>query len=151
MFGSARRAGTVLAAALTVVAAVLVSGCGQGLIFRETPTITLLNPTEESVQTLPLTVRWTPVAGAPVPAKYGVFIDTTPPAPGETIDKDLFDAEVKRVFVTTSLEQVVAEITRINTVLDEDKDKHEIAVVGLDESGRRIDESSAFATFRISR
>ena len=142
---------TVAVAALVVATALVLSGCGQGLLFRETVTITLLNPTEGSVQTLPMTVRWTPVDGVEKPASYGVFIDTSPPAPGETVDPELLQAEVKQVFVTTSLEQVVEEITRKDTVIESEKDEHEVTVVGLDSAGRRIDESSAFTRFRVAR
>jgi hypothetical protein len=144
-----RRLWLPLAAVLLLVPAL--GGCTDGLLFRATTTIVLDNPANDATVSIPFTARWHLEPGVIPPAAYGVFIDSTPPRPGEAVDPDALSVDVPLAFVTPSTSLLISEVPRKKTVLDEDKDKHEITVVGLDAQSRRIDESAAFATFRVSR
>ena len=150
------------------------SGCiPQGLAFKVDDRLTFTAPEDRAELTLPVTLDWeirdfaiTPPGGkAREDAGYfGVFVDTTPMPPGETVrsifrkdtgcresdgcpDEEFLNA--RGIYTTTDTELVLAELPRSD---DEDRrERHRATIVLLDASGARIGESAFEIAFDIKR
>lgn len=137
-----RRTGAFLLAAL------LLSGCGQYL-FRQSDRLQIVSPRAYSSVRAPLTIRW--VARdftAPSDGEFAVFVDRDPMPPGEGLDffaRD--DRDGIRLLDASSLQ--IPVLPRRQGVDPAEQDHHDVTVVMLDRSGRRIGEYAGFTEFNL--
>lgn len=153
----------------------LFTSCWNGLAFRTDERLTITAPRDRAEVTLPVTARWKvrdfevtgPTSRAKTDAGYfGVFVDRAPQPPGERFawfarndrqclpvegcpnekyftDRGVFSARDTSFTLETLPSTVPVGSTR--------REFHEITVVLLDGTGRRIGESSWFAQFQVRR
>ena len=156
-------------AALLLVPALACSACvPQGLTFRVDHRVKITAPREDAMVSLPVTLKWTVnnfevvEPGSAVrkgAGHFGVFVDTTPMAPGKDVD-DLTsddascdgDADCtpesllasRGIYTTTSTELVLKSLPP-----GKDGENHRATVVLLDSRGTRIGESAWHVDFRV--
>jgi hypothetical protein len=154
----------VLAAAAVVM--LVTSGCGvSGLAFRQDDRLSFLAPGDRDEITLPLTIRWTveDFAVGSGAGAFAVFVDRAPQPPGKTLDWLARDDDSCRradgcpdehwfaerdVFPTTGFELT---IDRLPARSDDRREWHEVTVVLLDETGRRVGETGWTLEFQVER
>jgi hypothetical protein len=154
--------------ALVAVALLALPACGfRGLSFVQDERVDITQPGDRDEVDLPLRVAWT-VEDFPVgPGKgsFGVLVDRTPPRPGRTLSW-LFrgDAACKgtsaslcaepdflsqrNVFQTTARSHTIAQVSRL-AGSQSGRQFHEVTIVLLDESGRRVGEGAWSAQFEV--
>ncbi len=168
-----RRSGRL--AAVLAALSLLSSGCiQQGLAFRVDDRLKIESPKARSEVALPVTIRWTvkdfTIAGpGSVPAGkdsgyFAVFVDRSPQPPNKTLAwtarKDRTcrpadgcpDAEylaARNIYTTTDTSITFEQLPRPSD--RNRKERHEVTVVLLDPSGRRIGESAFFVDFTVKR
>lgn len=158
--------GIVLAAALAL------GGCGEGLSFRQDDRLELRSPDTGAEVTLPFTVSWTmedfDLIGPGTQRRddggyFVVFLDRSPMAPGASI-RSLFDEDDCAGDPCPSVEEMHAsdvypvedgtsvEIARLaDPSGGGGEERHELTVVLVDPTGRRIGENSWSRTFTFHR
>lgn len=159
--------------ALLAATGLVLSGCTDGLAFREDRRVVLQSPDYREKVSFPVTIDWEVTdelaadladEGAP-PAGFAVLVDRAPMPPGQSLrwffeedecpaDDGCPDAEDladERVFTTRGTEFTFDRLRPAPGVdLDRgDRDIHEVTVILLDERGRRVDESAWTFTFEI--
>ena len=159
-------------AAAVLAMALLLSGCAvKGLGFQVDDRVEIVGPKNQATLKLPVTVRWrtkdfqvTGPGGAARPdaGYFAVFLDRSPQPPGETVewlakeDRTCFrsrgcpDAawfESHNIFPTTATSFTVDALP-IQTKEDR-RFLHEVTVVLLDASGRRLGEGAFWVQFRV--
>jgi hypothetical protein len=159
------------AAALMVVLAVFASGCAlRGLAFVKDSRLALVGFPDRSHIVLPHDVTWrftgaladpaTAPPGAPV--AFAVLVDWTPPPPGRSLASLLASDPTcrrtggcpagylarNRIYVTTDTTFHLANVST-GTDRNERRSFHELTVVLVDASGRRVGETAASTRFRI--
>jgi hypothetical protein len=149
---------------LSVMVAVLpLAGCRtSGLQFRSDSAFDVVTPHENAMVALPFRVTWTPEGK---PARYAVFFDRSPIAPGHTllslvpkldpcraqaVCPDATWLSARDIFVTSSTSVAVPALFDL-TSGKRSTEAHEVIVVAIDAEGRRIGESAAIRNFRIER
>ena len=160
------------AVALGLCAALLASGCSvHGLSFVQDDRLSLHTPSDGERVALPLRVTWsvkdfsvTGPTGHPTPGTgyFGVFVDRAPPAPGDTVESlvrndksckalpgcpDATFLAHRGAWTTTDTEFVLDRLPDIST--HDEHGAHDVIVVLLDGSGRRIGEGAVHAEFRV--
>lgn len=163
-------------AALVLGLALLLSGCAlRGLSFRIDDRLEILSPADREAVTLPVTIDWEitdfEVTGpdgteGPGSGYFGVFIDRAPQPPGEPVEWFAKDDESCRpadgcpdrqyladrgVHTTQETEFVVKNLPPPPSGQAERREFHEVTIVLLDGSGRRIGESAFTAQFEVQR
>jgi hypothetical protein len=158
----------------TVLAAVLLgSGCSGSLQFRNDRRIEITSPEDRSTVTVPFAVEWMyedfevtgPTPGARDDAGYfGVFVDRAPMPAGEDFhwlvrDDRSCEAEAgcpderyladRDIFTTTKPRVEITKLPKIGVRAA--TEVHDITVVLLDGSGRRIGESAWYVDVRYER
>jgi hypothetical protein len=135
--------------ALGVLSSTL-SGCADGYLFRNDHRITVDSPASFASVRQPLTVRWTaPDFLAPRDGRFAVFFDMAPPAPGETLgDIPPLQKRFVRVVDTTHVD--APTFTHDSSTTGPLRDHHEVTVILLDPSGRRISETAGYVEFDVS-
>lgn len=167
--------GRATAIACTLVMAAL-SGCAvQGLAFQVDDRLEILSPADREKVRLPVTVTWEirdfEVTGPdgstdPESGYFGVFLDRAPPPPGETVEwvaKDdrschprdgcpskQYLAE-RGIFTTTEEQFVLKSLPPPTDDQTRRREFHEVTIVLLDGSGRRIGESAFTSEFEVKR
>jgi hypothetical protein len=144
-------------------ALLLVSGCSiNGLSFVQDDRIEIMAPGANDRLGLPLEVEWT---AANYDGDYAVFFDRSPMKPGQSLlslvsENDACRAEPgcpdaqwladHQVYVTNMTTLRVEQLAdrREN---NRSEDRHEVVIVLLDESGRRVGESAFTNEFIIER
>ena len=161
--------------AYAVLAVLLLPACGiNGLSFRQDERVTIVFPQDRARVTLPFTVDWEvtefQVVGEtgstdPDQGYFGVIIDRDPQPPGETLawfarddtqcrpelgcpDEDYL--ATRRVFSTTATSFTV-DVLPDTERLEDRRELHELIVVLLDGSGRRIGEGAWAVEFEVRR
>ena len=154
----------------------LLGGCAMsGLAFRVDDRLTIVRPAEREVVKLPVTVQWEiddfEVTGADGGADqasgyFGVFVDRAPQPPGQTVKWFAKDDDACRpadgcpdgeylatrgVFTTRKTQFVVKTLPPPPTDQADRREFHEVTVVLLDGSGRRIGESAFSIEFEVDR
>lgn len=163
--------------AVALIAGVLaLGGCAfSGLSFRVDERLAFTAPSDREIVTLPVTVEWEvsdfEVTGPdgstePTDGYFGVFLDRAPQPPGETVKWFAKDDESCRpadgcpdaeylsargVFTTRKTQFVIRTLPPPPTALAERREFHEVTVVLLDGSGRRIGESAFSVQFEVDR
>lgn len=126
----------------------LATACGpSGLDFRQDHRLSIVAPEGVPTVHLPLAVRWRfldALGGAGGPAQFAVFVDRAPVAPGESLTA-LDPAERRAVVLTHATETTVSSLDSSTT--GGGAAEHQVTVVLLDASGRRIGETSAAVHF----
>jgi hypothetical protein len=164
---------------LAVVVALIGAGMGcrtEGLAFRADERIEIVSPRDRSTVKLPVDLRWTVEdfratgrdgSDTTDSGYFGVFLDTSPIPPGETLDyvargdvscrksagcpDERYLAE--RGIRTTTATSMRLETLRDNRPIDRPSapDDHEITIVLLNGQGERIGESAFKVEFRLDR
>ena len=151
------------------------SSCWNGLAFKTDERLTITFPRDRAEVTLPVTARWTvhnfEVTGPTPAAKpnagyFAVFVDRAPQPPGERFawfakddrrclpvdgcpDEKYFTD--RGVFATSGTSFTVESLPSTVPTGSTRREFHDLTVVLLDGSGRRIGESSWFAQFQLKR
>jgi hypothetical protein len=161
----------IFPSALAALVVLACSACApDGLAFRADKRLTILAPEDEAEVSLPLTLRWqmkdfdVVEPGTPVhegAGYFAVFIDQTPPSPGENVRTlakgDLScdpaagcpDAKYlaeRDVYVTTDTELVLTELPERT---GRAASRHKATIILLDGKGTRIGESSFKVDFEV--
>jgi hypothetical protein len=146
--------------ALVVALSLLLSGCGvSGLSFVQDDRIDVIAPEDRADVTLPVTVRWTV---EDFDGTFGVFVDRAPVPAGKTLEWLARDDDVckatpqcpstewfadRNVYTTAETEITLDDIPELDR--DESRELHEVAIILLDDDGRRIGESAFDVEFRL--
>ena len=164
---------TLVACALAVAS---LSGCAvQGLAFTIDDRLQIVSPQDREVVRLPVTIKWkirdfkvTGPDGAqnPEAGYFGVFVDRAPPPPGETftwVAKDdrschpedgcpskAYLAD-RGIFTTDETKFVLKTLPPPTDDQAKRREFHEVTIVLLDGSGRRIGESAFTSEFEVKR
>jgi hypothetical protein len=134
---------------LGVLSSVL-SGCADGYLFRNDHRISIDSPGSFASVRQPLTVRWTAADFvAPRDGSFAVFFDRAPPPPGRTIG-DIPPLEKRFVRIVDVTHVDAPAFTHDDTTTGPLQDHHEVTVVLLDRSGRRISETAGYVEFDVS-
>lgn len=166
----------LLRAATLLCLALLVSGCAlRGLSFTIDDRLQILHPGDREMVSLPVTIDWevsdfevTGPDGSQQPNRgyFGVFVDRAPQPPGETVEWFAKDDESCRpedgcpdeqyladrgVHTTTETEFVIETLPPPPSDQVARRELHEVTIVLLDGSGRRIGESAFTAEFEVQR
>lgn len=149
---------------LAVVSATVLGACSvSGLSFVQDHRVDVVAPAARAKVTTPLTVRWTHDdfrvgRGA---GSFGVLLDRQPPPPGRSLewlfrgdescrpDNGCPDEQYlvdRGVFRTT---ENAVTIERIFTDPEGGREFHEVTVILLDTSGRRVGESAWSVEFEL--
>ncbi len=154
--------------------ATLVPACiPEGLAFVEDDRVEIVAPESHTEVDLPVTIEWTvedfevtgPGAGTGEDSGYfAVFVDTPPVPPGDPLEwiarddkrcentpgcpDEVYFAD-RNVFSTTETEFTVEHLPDMETATGHEI--HEVTIVLLDETGRRIGESAWHITFFFQR
>jgi hypothetical protein len=130
-----------------LVSMLATTGCSD-LLFRNDHRITITSPGSYATVGVPLTVTWTVRDfNAPNDGSFAVFLDRDPQPPGQTLDQ--FGGRPFDIF------RVSQPSLRLDTVVPHhaadalERNQHDITVILLDRSGRRIGESQAFVEFNV--
>lgn len=163
------------ATALLLCVVLATAGCRlQGLNFLEDTRVQIVAPGDREQVALPLTLEWDVTdfsiagpdeIGAPdADAGYfGIFFDRSPPPPGEPLswlarddgscvaargcpDAEWF--EQRRIYTTTDTSFIIDQLPARS---DDRREFHEVTIVLLDPSGRRIGESAFAVEFEVVR
>ena len=143
---------TALRTACSVAAAVAVcivsTSCGPaGLDFRQDHRLAMVSPQDFSSVRLPLTVHWrfSQALGQPGgAAAFGVFVDAAPIGPGDSV-RSLDRAGRATLTVTT---RTALPLSGLDTT-GGSSTEHDVTVVLLDASGRRLGEAAAHLAFYL--
>jgi hypothetical protein len=149
------------------------SSCANGLAFTKDERLTITSPRSHEHVSLPVTISWrvsnfriTGPDGASDPdaGYFGVFIDRTPVPPGKPLSwiarDDRRCARVPGCPDTTYLADRRVHSTSDTSFTFEHlpdlgayrgRERHEVTVVLLDGSGKRIGESAWFVAFKYDR
>lgn len=163
----------LLAGALAVA---LLPGCAfNGLAFKIDDRLTIASPGDREAVRLPVTIDWeiaefevTGPDGTQDPGSgyFGVFINRAPQPPGETVEWFAKDDESCRpedgcpdrqyladrnIHTTKKTEFVVENLPPPPQELADRREFHEVTIVLLDGTGRRIGESAFTAEFEVLR
>lgn len=125
------------------------TGCASGLLFVNNHLITITSPRQYSTVRLPVLLRFRvmPDSGA---VRYAVFLDRAPMPPGSTVAH--FSADDRQgIAVISNWSLLYRTMPRRQGAPAGEQDQHEITVVDLDASGRRIGETEAFVDFTLKR
>lgn len=153
----------------------LVPGCSlSGLSFVQDDRVTITAPEDRAQVRLPVTVRWD-VEGFEVTGRtgraekdagyFGVFVDRAPPPPGHELEWLLRDDTVcaanpdcpdkeylaaRDIYSTTETSIVIDQVPEPARG-ERSRQFHEVTVVLLDGTGRRIGESAFSVEFELPR
>lgn len=160
---AARPSGKGRRSLLTVLTllSLLTSCATSGLAFRQDDRLQLVELRDRDTITLPYQLDFTFDGELPAPATaFAVLVDWTPPAPGDALT-ELFDddpacsgplgcpdgyLERNRIHVVTDGPVMITDVPAGNGR----GDFHEVTVVLVDDAGRRVGETSAFARFEVT-
>lgn len=159
------------ALALLLGATALTAGCSglSDLRLTQDDRLTLTRPASQQEVTLPFTVSWTvrdfdvvPAGTPPRPDSgyFAVFVDTLPMPPGDSLrdfagpracgaDPKCPTAELLASYNVYVTDQLSVEIPRVGTGLM-GTEGHQLIVVLLDGSGRRLGDSFWQSTFHLA-
>jgi hypothetical protein len=161
--------------AALVLAALALPGCGvAGLSFVQDKRLTFVAPEDRAEVTLPFTVDWEmadfaitgPDGSSAEDAGYfGVFVDRDPQPPGEPLgwiarddgsclhQAGCPDQEylARRRVYSTSETSLTIQVLPDTELLEGRREFHEVVVILLDGTGRRIGESAWFVEFQVRR
>lgn len=160
-------------ATLVTGLALLVSSCSSGLAFRQDKRLEITSPPSQSQVTLPVTVSWTVegfrITGPdgssdPATGYFGVFVDRAPVPPGKTVSWIARgDGRCRRTpgcpdptyladhHVYTTEETSITFEQLPDQGAYQGHELHDVSIVLLDGSGRRIGESAWYVSMRYNR
>jgi hypothetical protein len=140
--------------------AVLLAGCGSPLWSLD-QSVVILSPSTLSTVSVPFDVQWKP--SGPAPAKYGVFVDTAPMAPGHGL-ADMVDSMCKLtpgcpnaaylagrgVYVTSVTHLTVDQLNPVGgTDGRRPHPVHTVTIVRMDGTDHRVGEASWTVEFHV--
>jgi hypothetical protein len=149
-----------------LAASIVLAGCGvrtSGLAFRSNSHFHFLAPAELAVVTTPVTIKWA-MSGEPA-TSFAVFLDRAPIKPGQTVDAiangDTSCLAIRHcpnrsylaehgVFSTDRQSLRLRNVPSRNDTADH-LQVHNVTVVLLDRSGRRVSESYWQWSFRLRK
>ena len=126
------------------------SGCSSYL-FRQSDRVTVDYPGIYSTVKEPLEISWHAHAfSAPADGSFGVFLDRDPMPPGRGLE--YFDpADRDRIWVVDRTSLHLAVLAARAGVDPAEQNHHDVSVVLLDHSGRRVGEYVGFSEFNVRR
>ena len=132
-----------------ILATLAMTGCGNDLLFRNDHRITILSPANFDTVSQPLTVRWSARGfTTPTDGHFVAFFDLSPPSPGDTIDS--YSPTDRQWIRTVDQTEVTAPpLPTDGTAPAAVRDHHEVTVILVDRSGRRIGETAGFVEFDV--
>lgn len=131
-----------VAPAVVVAAAGLTSGCGSNLQFVQDHRLHITAPRSLATVSEPVTVSWTAGDLGPTPVRYGVYVDRSPVRAGQLVTDSAPNS------YTTSVRSI--SLSQLPNVAGYGKTRiHEVTVVLVDASGRRVGESAWYIDFRL--
>ena len=144
---------STLAARRLVVGAVAVlclTGCSEGLSFRQDDRLKITAPLDGELVSEPLLVEWK-MSPRPDSVKgFLVFVDRAPQPPGKTIEH--FKPENRsNVYRASGTSIEIAALERATTGPNSRRDQHRILIVPVDAGGRRIGENSVHIEVDVFR
>lgn len=145
-----------------VCLASLPAGCSfTGLAFRQDHRLEFTTLRDRDTISLPYTLDFSFDGGLPAPATaFAVLVDWTPPPPGHAL-ASLFDddaacsgplgcpdgyLERNRIHVITEHSLIITDVPATS---GSRADFHDVTVILVDDDGRRVGETSAFARFHV--
>ena len=159
--------------AAVAVLSLLASGCNvSNMAFTKNDSLHFTAPKSRALVALPVTLSWSidgfqlEKQGAAPPNShagyFALFVDRAPVRPGQTLlaiadsnckhTPGCFNAQylaTRGVYTTASTSFTLQEIDNINSY--QKVQLHEVTVILLDTSGRRIGESAWYIDFRMQR
>ena len=133
--------------AVLLVSMLATTGCSDVLL-RNDHRISITSPQSDATVGVPLTVTWTTKDfTAPRDGSFAVFLDRDPQPPGQTLDQfggrpfDIFRVDRPQITLRDVVPHQAADALERN--------QHDVTVILLDRSGRRIGESQAFVQFNV--
>lgn len=136
----------------------------SGLAFRADDRLQIDNLDDRSTIEVPFTLEFSFDGDLPAgqATAFGVLIDWTPPPPGAPLSDLLADdpacrgpqgcpegyLERNRITVTTDTTYEMDNVP-VGSDRQERRGFHEVTIILVDDQGRRVGESSAFARFRV--
>ena len=133
--------------AVLLVSMVATTGCSD-LLFRNDHRISITSPGSYATVGVPLTVTWTARDfSAPGDGSYAIFLDRDPQPPGQTLAQ--FGGNPYDIFTSTQPRLTLQQIEPHQAADALERNQHDITVILLDRSGRRIGESQAFVQFNV--
>lgn len=142
---------------LVAMVAALTGCIPDGLAFRQDHRLSIHTPADRSEVVLPFEVRWDFDGARPAETRFAVLVDRFPPRPGQSIEALLpaelreparCDADCRRtalesrnVFVTEGTSLEITKLAVRHGVSDEQRRRHEISIVVLDDDLRRVGET----------
>lgn len=173
MRAMSRSCRTLVACALSVA---LLSGCAaEGLAFKVDDRLNIVSPADREVVSLPLKIDWEisdfKVTGPdgsqdPESGYFGVFVDRAPQPPGETVkwfakdDRSCHPEDGcpskayladRGVHTARKTQFVLKTLPPPSDDQAKRRELHEVTIVLLDGSGRRIGESAFTTEFEVQR
>ena len=139
-----------LLSVVLVATCVALTGCADGLLFRNDHRVIVVSPDNFATVSQPLTIRWSARDfSAPADGHFVVFFDVSPQSPGETIDGF---TPLQRVSIkTVDANEVTAPTFRPDEGAPAaTRNHHEVTVILVDTSGRRIGETAGFVEFDVA-
>lgn len=135
---------------MVLTAAVLLGGC-QDMQFRLDHRIEVQSPGNFAKVREPLSVRWTARDfNPPSDGMFAVFVDRDPMPPGKTMDY-FSDKDRNHIWVVDTPSLTVDSLPGKPGVNDIERNHHDVTIVLLDASGKRIGETAGFAEFDITK
>lgn len=141
--------------------AVLTAGCASdGLLFHQDRRVSIQAPARNEKVALPVTVKWTLDAGSAGDiAAFGVLFDIDPPPAGKTLSyfgrndpvckrtagcPDAAYLATRGIYRTTDPSFTISRLSPVGGTgrRNHDKEPHEVTIIALDGSGRRVNEAS---------
>ena len=146
----------------------------SGLHFKASSRIEITQPADLSTVTVPFVMRWSVAAGTPsvgsatvASARFGVFVDTTPMPPGDTVRffakgdsacehtpgcPSISYLRNKNVYLTNDTRLVIAGLADTRpTGRKSTADRHRLTIIPLAPGGRRLGDSFYTVTIFVDR
>jgi hypothetical protein len=143
-----RGIGRVFLRLVAVGFALLSMGACEGKLFRNDHRITIDSPQKYSTVEQPLTVRWhAKEFEAPEDGHFLLFVDRDPQPPGRTIE--YFHRNRLDIYRTDSTRFRIEAFTPHPGATGLDRNRHDVTVILVDSSGRRIGETAGFTQFIV--
>lgn len=144
---------------------VFATGCRfHGIDLVEDTRLAIISPANRATVSLPLVVRWTVRDIPRGERRFLVIVDGSPPPPGDGLDWFARNDDFCRatpgcpderylannhIYITTDARLAIPALAPQENLPWSRRNRHDVTVVLIDESGRRIGENSAFVEFTV--
>jgi hypothetical protein len=161
---SARWRRTIIVLTALLLSSSALAGCAlHGLAFKADKRVTIVTPRDQETVKLPVEVSWTSKIPASADLEYGVFVDSHPMRPGQTIEDWIPSTDSchhtpgcpnpqwlaqRFVFITTQDHITLKLLPTLTTGGTSAENTHNVTIVLLNrKTGQRVGESAFLTTF----